>query len=86
MCKQLSLWSNNLIDLTGEYLGNLLLPFICKLLDFYLEHKVLLKGRTNDGPQIKHVYARRGKRVFEWGDVAKGNKGNIRGDELAGEE
>ena len=54
--------------------------------NFNLEDKILLEEGSNFRPPIHHVYARGGKRVFKWGNVAKGSKGSMRGDELAGEE
>ncbi|KAL5563463.1 hypothetical protein UlMin_033210 [Ulmus minor] len=41
--------------------------------DFNLEDKVVSEGRSNDRTQNKHVYARRGRKVFERGELAKGN-------------
>ena len=52
--------------------------------DFNLEDKVVSEGRSNDRNQSKHVYARRGSKVFERGELAKGNTECVRGAELSG--
>ena len=52
--------------------------------DFNLEDKVVSEGRSNDRNQSKHVYARRGSKFFERGELAKGNTECVRGAELLG--
>ena len=58
---------------------------VCKFLCFahlFMRLKMLLLH--TDRTQSKHVYAKRGKMVWERGELAKGNKESVKVAELSG--